>query len=81
VSYSDYYADLADALVEAHFEKNRPISLEVLELRLEGPGRGFVHARIVGEDGRPLRRGKVELERNDRWERVDGVWRIALGRG
>jgi hypothetical protein len=81
VSYSDYYAELAGALVEAHFEKNRPISLEVLELRLEGPGRGFVHARIVGEDGRPLRRGKVWLERNDRWERVEGVWRIAPGRG
>ena len=80
-TYTDYYADLAGALVEAHFEKNRPISLEVLELRLEGPGRGFVHARIIGEDGRPLRRGKVRLERNDRWERVEGVWRIAPGRG
>jgi hypothetical protein len=81
VDYSDYYADLAGALVEAHFEKNRPLSLEVLELRLEGPGRGQVHTRIVGDDGRPLRPGRVRLERNDRWERIEGVWRIAPGRG
>ena len=80
VTYSDYYADLASALVEANFEKNRPLSLEVLELRLEGPGRGHVHTRIIGEDGRPLRRGKVRLERHDRWEHVDGAWRIAPGR-
>jgi hypothetical protein len=80
-NYADYYADLAGALVEAQFEKNRPLSLEVLELRLEGPGRGHVHTRIVGDDGRPLRPGRVRLERNDRWERVDGVWRIAPGRG
>ena len=79
-SYMDYYAELAGALVEAHVEKNRPLSLEVLELRLEGPGRGHVHARIVGDDGRPLRPGHVQLERNDRWERVEGVWRIAPGR-
>jgi len=81
VNYSDYYADLAGALVAAHFEKNRPLSLEVLELRLEGPGRGHVHTRIVGDDGRPLRPGRVVLERNDRWERSEGVWRIAPGRG
>jgi len=80
-SFSDYYADLAGALVERHFEKSRPISLEVLELRLEGPGRGFVQVRVVGDDGRPLRRGRVWLLRNDRWERVEGVWRIAPGRG
>ena len=79
-TFTDYYAELAGALVEAHFEKNRPVALEVLELRLEGPGRGHVHARIVGEDGRPLRPGKVSLERNDRWERVEGVWQIVPGR-
>ena len=79
-AYADYYADLADALVEAHFEKNRPVSLEVIELRLEGPGRGHVHTQIIGEDGRPLRRGRVQLERTDRWERLEGVWRIAPGR-
>jgi hypothetical protein len=79
-AYADYYADLTSALVEAHFEKNRPLALEVAELRLEGPGRARVIARIVGDDGRPLRPGHVQLERNDRWERLDGVWRIVPGR-
>jgi hypothetical protein len=79
-AYADYYADLTSALVESHFEKNRPLALEVLELRLEGPGRARVITRIVGEDGRPLRPGHVQLERNDRWERSDGVWRIEPGR-
>jgi hypothetical protein len=80
-AYSDYYADLTGALVEAHFEKNRPLSLEVLEMRLEGPGRARVETRITGEDGRPLRPGTVQLDRVDRWERSDGRWRIVPGRG
>jgi hypothetical protein len=79
-AYSDYYADLTSALVEAHFERNRPLVLEVVELSLEGPGRARVVARLVGDDGRPLRPGHVQLERNDRWERLDGVWRIVPGR-
>ncbi len=78
--YADYYADLAAALVEAHFEKNRPLVLEVVELQLEGPGRAHVQTRISGEDGRPLRRGAVHLDRTDRWERSDGTWRIEPGR-
>jgi hypothetical protein len=80
-AFADYYADLTAALVEAHFEKNRPVSLELVEFALEGPGRARVLARFVGEDGRPLRRGKVQFERNDRWERVDGAWWIVPGRG
>lgn len=79
-AYADYYADLTGALVAAHFEKNRPLALEVLELRLEGPGRARVATRITGEDGRPLRPGTVQLERIDRWERSDGAWRIVPGR-
>jgi hypothetical protein len=80
-AYSDYYADLAAALVAANVAQSRPIRLSVLELRLEGPGRGRVQAEIVGEDGRPLRPGTVSLQRVDRWERIDGVWRIVPGRG
>lgn len=79
-AYADYYAALTGDLVEAHFEKNRPLALEVLELRLEGPGRARVQTRIIGEDGRPLRPGTVHLDRTDRWERVDGRWRIEPGR-
>jgi hypothetical protein len=79
--FADYYADLTSALVEAHFEKNRPVALEVVEFALEGPGSARVSARFLGEDGRPLRRGEVSLERSDRWERVDGTWWLAPGRG
>jgi hypothetical protein len=79
-AYADYYADLTGALVDAHVEKNRPLSLEVLEVRLEGPGRARVDTRITGADGRPLRPGNVHLVRSDRWERIDGAWRIEPGR-
>jgi hypothetical protein len=75
-TFADYYADLASALVENHFDKNRPTTLEVLEFALEGPGRARVSTRIQGEDGRPLRRGSVEFLRSDRWERREGRWRI-----
>ncbi len=79
-AFADYYAALADALVEAHFEKNRPLALEVVEIALEGPGRARVSTRFVGRDGRPLRRGEVSLERTDRWARREGAWFIVPGR-
>lgn len=80
-TYSDYYANLASALVENHFDKNRPTYLEVLEFALEGPGRARVSTRFWGEDGRPLRTGSVRFERTDRWERREGRWRIVPGPG
>ena len=80
-AFADYYADLTSALVEAHFEKNRPVALDVVEFALEGPGRARVSTRLLGRDGRPLRRGEVRLERSDRWERIDGAWWIVPGRG
>jgi hypothetical protein len=79
-AYSDYYADLADALRVAHFEKNRPLDLEVTELLLEGPGRARVRVRIAGENGLPLRFWSTEIEREDRWERHGGQWWIAPGK-
>jgi len=80
-TFSDYYADLTSALVDNHFDKNRPVALEVLEFALEGPGRARVSARFEGEDGRPLRPGTVRFERTDRWERIGGAWRIVPGPG
>lgn len=75
-AFADYYADLAADMAEAHFERNRPLVLEVVEMRLEGPGEAAVMTRIVGEDGRPLRPGESTVERVDRWERVGGSWWI-----
>jgi hypothetical protein len=80
-TFADYYADLASALVENHFDKNRPTTLEVLEFALEGPGQARVSTRFEGRDARPLRRGTVRFERSDRWERREGRWRIVPGPG
>ncbi len=78
-AHSDYYADLTQALRVAHFEQNTPLTLDVLELRLEGPGRAVVRSRIVGENDLPLRWWETELIREDRWERSDGAWWIVPG--
>lgn len=79
-AFSDYYAGMAQALTEAHFERNLPLSLEVVEFRLEGPGEAEVVTRLVGDNDLPLRRGTTELERVDRWERLQGTWWIIPGK-
>jgi hypothetical protein len=79
-AFSDYYADFAQELDDAHFERNVPGQLEVLEFRFEGPGDARVRVRIEGANGLPLRVGSVAVEREDRWERVGGTWWIVPGR-
>jgi len=64
----------------ARFERNRPLRLEILEFRLEAPGRAVVSTRIIGEDDLPLRWWQSELPREDRWERSEGTWWLAPGR-
>jgi hypothetical protein len=77
--FLDYYADLAQALADAHFDKRRPQHIEVRELVFEDPARARVQVRFVGADDRPLRPGEVELVRVDRWEFSDGAWWIQPG--
>ena len=79
-AFSDYYADFAQDLDDAHFERNVPTSLEVLEFRFEGPGDARVRVRIAGKNGKPLRVGSVGVDREDRWERVGGTWWIVPGK-
>jgi hypothetical protein len=79
-SYADYYANLAHALGEAHFRRDKPLSVEVLEFAMEAPGRARVTARLVGKNGLPLRFWDVSLRREDRWERIDGSWWIVPGK-
>jgi hypothetical protein len=79
-SFSDYYADFAEDLEQAHFERNVPTMLDVLEFRFEGPGQARVRVRIDGRNGLPLRVGTVQLEREDVWERVGGTWWIVPGK-
>jgi hypothetical protein len=79
-SFADYYADLADVLDRANFEKNRPLSLEVREFLVEGPGRARVRVRIRGNNSLPLRLRGAVVNREDRWERLDGDWWVVPGK-
>ena len=78
--FLDYYADLAQAFAEAHFEKRRPQRIEVQEFLFEDPGHARVEVRFVGRDDRPLRPGSVDLVRIDRWEWAEGTWWIQPGK-
>lgn len=78
--FFDYYADLAQSLADAHFEKSRPLEVEVEEFLFEDRERARVQLRFVGADDRPLRPGKTTLVREDRWERSEGTWWITPGK-
>ena len=77
--FFDYYADLAEALNDAHFDKSRPEQVEVLEFLFDAPDRAQVRVRFVGGDRRPLRPGTRVLVRTDRWERAEGRWWVQPG--
>ncbi|NQZ97355.1 MAG: hypothetical protein HRU01_12655 [Myxococcales bacterium] len=72
--FFDYYADFAEALADADFEKSRPNTSTILDFEIDAVDRARVLVRFVGDDGRPMRFGAVILDRVDRWERADGVW-------
>lgn len=73
-TFTDYFADVADDLAKANFQRSLPTSTEVKEFLVDGPGRARVHVRVVGDDGRPLRFWTTSIEREDRWERRGGQW-------
>jgi hypothetical protein len=78
--FLDYYADLAEALTSAHFEQERPETVEILSFLFEDALTARVQVRFRGGDDRPLRPGSVDLIRVDRWEWADGTWWIRPGR-
>jgi transposase len=78
--FFDYYADLAEDLLDADFDKSRPYAVEVLEFLFENPQTAQVLVRFRGFDGRPLRPGSRQLIRTDRWEWADGTWWIRPGK-
>lgn len=78
--FTDYYANLAQALVAAHFERNEPLTAEVEEFLVDGPGRARVRFHMVGKNGLPLRFWRTSMAQEDRWERHDGGWRIIPGK-
>jgi hypothetical protein len=77
--FLDYYADLAESLTEAHFERGSPVAVEVGEFLFEDALTAQVEVRFTGGDDRPLRPGHVEVVRIDRWEWADGTWWIRPG--
>jgi hypothetical protein len=78
--FFDHYADLAEDLARADFERSRPTDVEVLEFLFEDPNSANVLVRFHGNDGRPLRPGSVELVRTDRWEWSEGTWWVHPGK-
>lgn len=79
-AFFDYYAELAQTLHEAHFERTRPLEIAIEEFLFENRFLAQVQVRFLGEDRRPLRPGTTELIRLDRWERVEGQWWIRPSR-
>ncbi len=78
--FFDYYAELAQALADAHFEKSRPNAVEVQEFIFESPSRVQVQVRFHGDDNRPLRPDRTTLVRQDRWELSEEAWWISPGK-
>jgi hypothetical protein len=71
--FFDYYANLAEALYDADFEKSRPTAVRVEEFVFESSTRVRVQVRFIGEDDRPMRAGGREL--------VDHAGQALAGRG
>jgi hypothetical protein len=78
--FFDYYADLAESLDEANFEKSRPTSVAVEEFVFETPSTVRVQVRFGGDDDRPLRPTSTSVVRLDRWEREQEAWWITPGK-
>jgi hypothetical protein len=78
--FFDYYADLAESLDEANFEKSRPTSVAVEEFVFETPSTVRVQIRFGGDDDRPLRPTSTSVVRLDRWEREQEAWWITPGK-
>ena len=79
-AFYDYYADLAHALDRGAFEKNRVLIAEVKEFAIEAPGRARVAVRMRGDNGRPLKFWTIVVEREEVWERVEGIWWMVPGK-
>ena len=78
--FFDYYADLAQSLADAHFEKSRPFAIEVQEMIFESTARAQVQVLFRGYDNRPLRPNRVSLVRRDRWQYEQEAWWITPGK-
>jgi hypothetical protein len=78
--FFDYYAELAQSLAAAHFEKSRPFAIEVQEMIFESSARARVQVLFRGYDNRPLRPDRVALVRRDQWQYEQEAWWITPGK-
>ena len=78
--FFDYYANLAQDLDDAHFEKSRPHGVQIQEFLFEDRDHARVQVRFVGDDDRPLRPNKTAVVRLDRWVRADETWWVVPDR-
>lgn len=79
-AFSDWYANVAQGLADAHFEQNRPLAAEVVEFSFEGPGRARVQVVLKGDNGLPLRWWETITVHEDVWERTGDRWWILPGK-
>jgi len=78
--FFDYYADLAESLDRANFDKSRPFLVRIESFVFESPEAARVLVHLEGWDGRPLRPGRVALSRVDRWQWADDTWWLHPGK-
>jgi len=79
-AFADYYADLAQALADTHFEANRPTDAQMELVVLEAPGAARIRVRLRGKNGQPLRPWPARLVREDAWRLTEGRWFIIPGK-
>ena len=78
--FLDYYADLAESLARRPLRAGAADRVADRGFLFEDALTARVQVRFRGADDRPLRPGRVELVRVDRWEWADGTWWIRPGR-
>jgi hypothetical protein len=79
-AFADYFADLVESLIGAHFRAERPTSVVLKEIEVEAPSRIKVTVRFEGDNALPLRWWKVKMLREDWWEHTGDRWWIIPGK-
>ena len=79
-AFNDYFASLALQVRWADLRLDEAERIEVREFRLVDLDEAVVDVLLFGHHVRRLRFWEMELERTDRWRRVDGVWLLSPDR-
>jgi hypothetical protein len=76
-AYADYYSSLATAARQNTLRDGEARTVTIREFRFDGPDQAVVDYVATGKHERELRFWDIDLERQDIWRRIDGVWMIA----